>query len=76
MSVWVKDLITKKIVYATHSAHFKNYYKKGRDILIQLAKETGITNNPYILPTWILVEKLIEVSIVSRESVENEKWTL
>ncbi len=70
MSVWVKDLITKKTVYATYSAHFKNYYKKGRDVLIQLAKETGITNNPYILPTWILVDKLVKASIVSRESLE------
>ena len=70
MSVWAKDLISKKIVYATYSAHFQNYYRKGRDILIQLAKETGITNNPYILPTWLLADKLLKASIVSRDSVE------
>ena len=69
-SVWAKDLITKKIVYATYRAHFKKCYRLGRDILIQLAKETGITNHPYILPTWILADRLVKASIVSRESLE------
>ena len=72
MSVWAKDLTdeSKKPIYATYSAHFRKYYKMGRDILIQLVKETGITNNPYILPTWILADRLVKASIISRESLE------
>ena len=72
MSFYAKDLTddSKKPIYATYSAHFRKYFKLGRDILIQLAKETGITNNPYILPTWILADRLVKASIISRESLE------
>lgn len=72
MSVWCKDLTneSKKPIYATYSAHFRRFYKMGRDILIQLVKEAGITNNPYILPTCILADRLVKASIISRESLE------
>jgi len=59
----------KKPIYATNGAWFAHYNRKGRDVLIQLALETGISQRPYSLPTWILVDKLVKKSKINREEI-------
>jgi len=41
--------------------------RKGREILIKLAIETGVSSIPYQEPTYILAEKLVKISKVQRE---------
>jgi len=56
-------------LYATNGAWFGHYIRKGRDILIQLALEAGISQRPYSLPTWILADKLVKISKIYREEI-------
>jgi len=51
----------------TYGAIFGHYWRKGREVLIELVKEMGISKNPYTEPTFILAEKLVKISKVSRE---------
>jgi len=61
----------KKIVYAEHRAWFSHYFRKGRDTLIQLVLEEGLSGNPYGEPTYILAEKLVKISKVeSKDETE------
>jgi len=48
--------------YATHNAIFGHYWRKGREVLIELVKEAAISKNPYGEPTFILAEKLVRIS--------------
>jgi len=66
MSFWIicPQKICNKKKFADHNAHFGHFYRKGRENLIQLALETGISKNPHCEPTWILAEKLIIFSKV------------
>ena len=57
----------EKSEYAEHGAWFGHYWKKGREILIQLVLEEGIAKNPYGMPTYILTEKLVEISKISKD---------
>jgi len=56
-----------KVVYASHRFVFKHYYNKGREDLIKLAIETGVSNIPYQEPTYILADKLVKISKVDEE---------
>ena len=48
--------------YVTYNAIFGHYWRKGREVLIELVKEAGISKNPYGEPTFILAEKLVRIS--------------
>ena len=52
----------QKKEYATYNAIFGHYWRKGREVLIELVKEAGISKNPYTEPTFILAEKLVKIS--------------
>ena len=63
---------SKKIEYADHGAWFGHYFRKGRDTLIQLVIEEGISKNPYGESTYILADKLVKISkIDSRDEVKS-----
>ena len=53
--------------YATYNAIFGHYFRKGREVLIRLVKEAGISKNPYGEPTFILAEKLVRISKIDPE---------
>ena len=59
----------KKIEYASYGAMFSHYFQHGRDTLIELIKKEGISKNPYALPTYILADKLKEISRINREDL-------
>ena len=61
----------KKVEFADHRAWFGHYWRKGRDVLIELVKEAGISKNPYSEPTFVLAEKLIKISKI--EYVDDKK---
>lgn len=44
---------------------FIHYYKKGREVLIELALENNVTTRPYVEKTYILADKLVKVSMVT-----------
>ena len=46
---------------------FRHYMRHGRQILIELAKRTGVSNIPYQESTFILADKLTKISNVSEE---------
>ena len=54
--------------YAPYNAIFGHYWRKGREVLIELVKELGISNNPYVEPTFILAEKLVKISKIDLEN--------
>jgi len=54
-----------KSEYAEHGAWFGHYWRKGREILIELVKAEGVSKNPYGEPTFILAEKLVKISKIS-----------
>ena len=58
---------------ATHDQWFRHYFRKGRDVLIELALVTMISDNPYILPTYIITEKLVQYSkyVYTTRKLEN-----
>ncbi len=58
---------SKKIIFATYRFMFKHYMRKGREILIKLAIQTGVSTIPYQEPTYILADKLTKISKVQRE---------
>ena len=53
--------------YATYKAVFGHYYRKGREVLIKLALENGISERPYSEPTYILADKLVKISKVEKQ---------
>ena len=53
--------------FATYKAMFGHYYRKGREVLIELAKETGVSSTPYTETTYILADKLVRISQVKRQ---------
>ena len=59
----------KKPFYATHRELFGHYYRKGREVLIKLAKENGVSQIPYSEPTYILADKLVKISKINRETI-------
>ena len=61
----------KKVEFADHRAWFGHYWRHGREILIELVKEAGISSNPYGEPTFILAEKLTKISKI--EHVDDKK---
>ncbi len=56
-----------KVDWITHNELFSHYYRKGREVLIELTLETGVCPNPYHEPTYILADKLVKISKVKRE---------
>jgi len=58
---------SKKPIYATYKAHFSHFYRKGREVLIKLALETGVSTQPYSEPTFILADKLVKFSKIRKE---------
>ena len=58
---------SKKPEYTVYKAIFRHYYNKGREALIDLAIETGISTRPYAEPTYILADKLVHFSKVNIE---------
>jgi len=72
MSFWVCQQLTcdfsKRQTYSTYTAIFRHYYKKGREVLIELAKQTGVSIIPYSEPSYILADKLVKISKVEREN--------
>jgi len=58
-----------KLEYVTYGAIFGHYYRKGREVLIKLAKETGVSQIPYSEPTFILCDKLVKISKINREAI-------
>jgi len=53
--------------YATYKAVFGHYYRKGREVLIKLALENGVSERPYAEPTYILADKLVKISQVKQQ---------
>lgn len=58
---------SQKKEFASHSAIFGHYWRKGRGVLIQLSLQTKVSTNPYTEPTFILAEKLTKISKISRD---------
>lgn len=56
-----------EIIHSTYGFMFKHYFRKGREILIKLATETGVSTIPYQEPTFILADKLTKISKVEKE---------
>jgi len=73
MSFWIclqyECKRSKKPTYATHSEMFGHYYRKGREVLIKLAKENNVSQIPYSEPTFILADKLVKISKINRETI-------
>jgi len=46
---------------------FKHYMRHGRQILIELAQLTKVSNIPYQEPTYILADKLTKISKANSE---------
>jgi len=44
---------------------FRHYFRKGREVLIELALENNVSSNPYHEPTYILADKLVKISKVT-----------
>ncbi len=59
--------LNKKITFASHNAWFGHYWRKGREVLIELVKENNISKNPYAEPTFVLAEKLTQISKIDSE---------
>lgn len=51
--------------FADHKAWFGHYWRKGRNTLIEIILECEILRNPYAEPTYILAEKLVQISKIS-----------
>jgi len=62
---------SSKIEYATYSAWFGHYYRKGREVLIELVIELGLSEHPYGEPTYLLADKLVKATKVNSEGVAN-----
>lgn len=67
---------SEKAVYADNTAWFGHYWRKGRNALIQLIQENEILRNPYIEPTYILANKLVQFSKIEQEEKKDETRTL
>lgn len=48
--------------FADHKAWFGHYWQKGRNALIEIILEYKILRNPYAEPTYILANKLTQIS--------------
>ena len=53
---------SEKPVYADYRAWFGHFWRHGRNVLIEIILDLGILQNPYIEPTFILADKLVQVS--------------
>lgn len=60
----------EKAEFAEYRAWFGHYWKKGRNTLIQLIQEQGILQNAHIEPTYILADKLVQISKIEPEVEE------
>jgi len=60
---------SKKPFYASDRELFGHYYRKGREVLIKLAKENDVSQIPYSEPTYILADKLVKKSKINREEI-------
>lgn len=56
--------------FAEHKAWFGHYWRKGRDTLIEIILEYEILRNPYVEPTYILANKLVQISKIESENKE------
>jgi len=59
-----------KVDWITYNELFRHYWKKGREVLIELALENNVSSRPYSEPTYILADKLVKISKIDRESLE------
>jgi len=51
--------------WVSYKEIFRHYFRKGREILIQLALENNVSSTPYAEPTYILADKLVKASMVT-----------
>lgn len=63
------DLSCKFATILTNADHrfmSRHYRRKTRDELIKLAKEHNVSSNPFAEPTFIMAEKLADLSRVKK----------
>ena len=57
--------------WTTYKEMFSHYYYKGREVLIELTKKSGVSIHPYSEPTYILADKMVKYSKINSSGVTN-----